>query len=1052
MLKSAFLIAPICIVASMSALAAESPEASYAAMASELFQSLPKNSTVAIQPLSEEETKIPASILRSIEVGLTSALQRGSDFEVKLIARDRLQTIWKEAREFSNKKFEDMVAEAGAEMLLIGEVRPNADGVEISYRAFRVKGAGTGNVIASSKPRVMAMDWKKQLGATPTQLADTMKDMAEAMKRLAASGGLVADPKTPADFYHNARILAQRGEVDLALSSYEKLFSSSFKFVDPLLDLLSLANRQYGTDGVRVYVANKLKPVLSEELALIARVVTDDKFDIKVFESIRDSKQIFPPLLVEWTKRIQPFNEPMSIQRAYYAAIEELVKSYKSGELQKYYLDPMRGAVAGENAVQIEKNYSNPQMKKQRNFPVQAYLRGKREVTPDFPTILDRVDAAFPVIVCTSEKLGSKLICHDVTSAMDIRDQMTMPRRGGSPIPGAASHACMQHVEYTDTRGIRKKETPLVKFESRLEYRPSDEIIKDIVECAGERLDQQKPIPRDEMLKEANEEKKKKDVEEKARFAEKATLDKVKLDELRGLSTNQIDFNEYVKLERKFKQFLGEEILLGNSMAKVKIGGTYGTLAKLHLEMRDGVEPVSRSVFFEKFLSAKEFLKKECNAIEFFSKAKRESKDAEGYCQPSNAKANPAPLDRNTGTLSAFEKSFGGSVGAVDKVWYEPFSNKPSENAGGSYNNGELMAQYIQKERLFKQFLGEEILLGNSAVKSQLANKIGELAKAHLKLREASKSASQLGFGQMHAEEIKKLKEYCSNIIFMAGGSKRESIDSEGFCKPTNPSGAPGLINPKDSSVVFSFESSFGGKISSIDTVWNEPVLGDRVALAILTLGDVEKKRSEAVTGGEVSGAPKLVFEQKIWANIGGWKIIKSLDFDGCIATNSFKDETEIVFGYTSKTNSYVVSLLNPKWNNIKLDKVERMSYKMSSGVNFSGDFKVGKNNSGNTIIQSAVNRKFIASLAKEKSFQISAKGLILGDISLRNSSKAIDTVEECQRDLEGVVLNAAPTREINSDDKPKPQKPAPKQNDNARIPDPLSIMRALTGGQRLPF
>ena len=107
--------------------------------------------------------------MRSIEVGLTSALQRTSGFEIKLVARDRLQAIWKEAREFQKKKFEDMVAEAGANVLLIGEVRPNNDGVEISYRAFRVKGTGTGTVLASSKPRVLAMDWKRELGAEPTK-------------------------------------------------------------------------------------------------------------------------------------------------------------------------------------------------------------------------------------------------------------------------------------------------------------------------------------------------------------------------------------------------------------------------------------------------------------------------------------------------------------------------------------------------------------------------------------------------------------------------------------------------------------------------------------------------------------------------------------------------------------------------------------------------------------------------------------------------------------------------------------------------------------------
>jgi hypothetical protein len=187
MYRTILFLGAFCFFSSM-AVAAESPPDAYAAIASELFQSMSKNETVALQPLTEEETKIPAAILRSVEVGLTSALQRASDFEIKLIARDRLQAIWKEAREFQKKKFEDMVAEAGADVLLIGELRANADGVEISYRAFRVKGAGTATVLASSKPRVMAMDWKKEVGVEPLKITDAMKEMAEAMKRLGASG------------------------------------------------------------------------------------------------------------------------------------------------------------------------------------------------------------------------------------------------------------------------------------------------------------------------------------------------------------------------------------------------------------------------------------------------------------------------------------------------------------------------------------------------------------------------------------------------------------------------------------------------------------------------------------------------------------------------------------------------------------------------------------------------------------------------------------------------------------------------------------------------
>ena len=1071
MLKSALIAAPMCIVASLSAYAAENPEAFYVAMATELFQSLPKNSTVAIQPLSEDETKIPSSILRSIEVGLTSALQRGSDFEVKLIARDRLQTIWKEAREFSNKKFEDMVAEAGAEVLLIGEVRPNADGIEISYRAFRVKGSGTGNVIASSKPRVMAMDWKKELGAAPTQIADTMKEMAEAMKRLAASGGLVAEPKTPADFYHNARILSQRGETDLAMEAYNTLIKDGrLIFVDPILDAINIARKLYGADSVAVYVEKKIKPFVSPDLAMFAAQIGSEKPLIAIEQGINNGQLTYPPLLAAFvasTNAAAKFSSstgvmgtPYGIRMAVYKAAEVVTSSYREGVFQSFYFDPIRAEQVAKSVMSVLELDSPQNRFYYRHGGVEMQYSFKKKLvgyqvdpSPSFTINDNSLDPKAELSICYIDISRLKRCIQPLANGavVDVSAWSANIRNINFGI-GSQTFLCAVEVSWHDTRGgffsIDARELHENSYSPESPNFKKQEIEKE--NAAG-------------FFKECISGIAKTDVEIKAEIPKKEAealqvANEAKIAELQSLGSNEAEFKAYVVKERELKRFINEEILLGSNSAKGKLPITLGKMAKNHLDLREGIENTTRSAFHENVLEAMKHLKGECFLLENFSPVKRGSRDKEGYCIPTNGKVLPALVDKkDRGQIMIFESVYKGKISTIDDAWNEPISTKgggaeKSNLVGFLRTNEETMAMYIEKERSFKQFLGEEILLGNSAIKSQLANRIGELAKGHLKLRDALKDSSQLNFGELYVKEVEKLKQYCSNIIFLAGGSKRGSVDSDGFCKPTNPSGAPGLINPKDSSVVFSFESSFGGKIGSIDAVWNEPVLADRVGLANSPPDGVGKKRSDALTGSGVSSASTLVSEEKVWATVGGWKVIRSLDFDGCITTNSFKDETDVVFGYSAKTDSYVVSLLNPKWNIIKLDKVEKMSYKMSSGVKFSGEFKVGLNGSGNTVIQSAVNRKFIDALAKEKSFQISAKGLLLGDISLRNSSKAIDAVKECQRDLEGVLSNTAPASVVNSIDERKPKKPAPKQSDNSRELDPLSIMRALTGGQRLPF
>ncbi len=438
--------------------AAEQPSDAYAAIASELFQSLKKDETVAIQPLSEEETKVPMAILRSIESGLTSALQRASGFEIKLIARDRLQVIWKEAREFQKRKFEDMVAEAGADVLLIGEVRPNADGVEISYRAFRIKGGGTGTVIASSKPRVMAMDWKKELGVQPTQISDAMKEMAEAMKRLAASGGLVAEPKSPADYYHNARTLAQRGEADLAMVSYEQLFKFPITYADPVEDLMSLATRAYGRDGARLYLDKKLKPVMSKELYLFASQLAADELLLEVETVINGKENAFPPLAAAFLIAAKPSFGDVNIPPSHYDTRTALIRannvvreSYEKGKFQTFYLDQLRGEKAAKESL----SWIGPiAARNEFSFDSAAHIyydffknTGKIEAI-----FVDYVDLSKSVGICYLD-LARRKFCSELTKPRSIRESVLEYE---IKLTGLATRQflCVVELSYTDDRGV----------------------------------------------------------------------------------------------------------------------------------------------------------------------------------------------------------------------------------------------------------------------------------------------------------------------------------------------------------------------------------------------------------------------------------------------------------------------------------------------------------------------------------------------------------------------------------------------------------------------
>ena len=91
----------------------------------------------------------------------------------------------------------------------------------------------------------LEMDWKTETGFSPEQSAKVVQDMSKALQILMSSGGLVADLKAPADFYHNARIFAQRGELDRPIASYKKLFKFKVILADAVKDLVALASALY---------------------------------------------------------------------------------------------------------------------------------------------------------------------------------------------------------------------------------------------------------------------------------------------------------------------------------------------------------------------------------------------------------------------------------------------------------------------------------------------------------------------------------------------------------------------------------------------------------------------------------------------------------------------------------------------------------------------------------------------------------------------------------------------------------------------------------------
>tara|TARA_Y100000031_G_scaffold22616_1_gene23705 strand:- start:535 stop:5526 length:4992 start_codon:yes stop_codon:yes gene_type:complete len=211
-------------------------------------------------------------------------------------------------------------------------------------------------------------------------------------------GGLFTLPSNPSQYYHNARMHAQRGEIDLALATYEKLMTFKFAFADPAYDLPILVTRLYGKAGAKTYLEKKIKPIAPKHLYLLAQQVLSDAPLDAVGDEIIAEQIDYPPLLVEWAIKTQSLiftrdwsadNRPSVL--AMLKIGHEFERLHGSGEYLRYFLDPIKTqsrTARFRQVYQVQVNQITSQAK--RCMDVKS---GKRSIwIPDWPEDCKRND------------------------------------------------------------------------------------------------------------------------------------------------------------------------------------------------------------------------------------------------------------------------------------------------------------------------------------------------------------------------------------------------------------------------------------------------------------------------------------------------------------------------------------------------------------------------------------------------------------------------------------------------------------------------------------
>ena len=323
----------------------------YNELAQKLINDLPIHKKMSIKSLRPEESGLPEDFLLNLISNLEESLLDSSDFEINLINRLSLQSVWEDAIEFNNANFEEILGDAKSDILLMVNPRVIADGIEISITAYELSNDNTGKILTSTGTKLLPIDLESVLGVNVTNLNDQMKLVINQIQQIGQSGGIISQPTTYAEYYHNARLYRQRGETDLALRNFEQAINSDFLFVDPIEDLLSLAVARYGQRGAQQYYLKKIRMNLPSELQIYGDLFIGSEL-LDAAKLIASEEISFSPYMSLFMRRHEgPYGADEVIKVAWKNAIKRVHQDYRTGTLQSYYVDSFRAVAGGELAT-----------------------------------------------------------------------------------------------------------------------------------------------------------------------------------------------------------------------------------------------------------------------------------------------------------------------------------------------------------------------------------------------------------------------------------------------------------------------------------------------------------------------------------------------------------------------------------------------------------------------------------------------------------------------------------------------------------------------------
>lgn len=187
------------------------------------------------------------------------------------------------------------------------------------------------------------------------RMALSLDKISRGFEELARQGGVIAAPKTPEEFYNNARVYELRGDYGNARRMYLEYFRFGLDFIDPHVRFQAFLKVQEGREGAREVYEYLRKQGNGTVILFVSLFLQEREARVAGLEAYAVRNPDFGPVYYELSRDFSEARLPgrsLEDKRREKHYLEKFLASYKAGYFVRWFIDK---ALVAEYLADAEK-------------------------------------------------------------------------------------------------------------------------------------------------------------------------------------------------------------------------------------------------------------------------------------------------------------------------------------------------------------------------------------------------------------------------------------------------------------------------------------------------------------------------------------------------------------------------------------------------------------------------------------------------------------------------------------------------------------------------